>query len=265
MMVEIDIRSVEELIKQLNKLPNHFLYRGHANADWLLQSSLERIIGAKWSDDEARRFEEYSLAQFQSKFHLYDRENVKPESKLAWLSIMQHYGVPTRLLDFTESPYVALYFALEAYIPQTCADFAIFALDYSAILDCSIVHISSKDSTFKETRASVYERQDEVFVNVVDRFAYDIAWIAEPKQLNARLDRQAGSFLLSGNRGLRIQEVLNSKPYANVVMYKYRISRDLYTGLFALLRKMNITSKSVYGDLDGLASSIRMQMQIYSV
>ncbi len=203
--------------------------------------------------------------QFQSKFHLYDCENVKPESKLAWLSIMQHYGVPTRLLDFTESPYVALYFAMEAYNPLTCADFAIFALDYSAIMDCSIAHISSKDRAFTETRVTVYEKQDKIFDEVVDRFAYDIAWVAEPKQLNARLDRQAGSFLLSGNRSLRIQEVLDSVPYANVEMYKLRISNELYAGIFALLRKMNITSKSLYGDLDGLARSIRMQMQIYSV
>jgi hypothetical protein len=264
MMKKVEIRSVADLIEQLNRLPNHFLYRGHANADWPLQSSLERIIGSKWSVEEARRFEEYSIAQFQSKFHLYDCENVKPQSKLAWLSIMQHYGVPTRLLDFTESPYVALYFALEAYNPQTCADFAIFALDYSTIMDCSIAHINLKDSAFNQTRLSVYEKQDEIFETVVDRFAYDIVWIAEPKQLNARLDRQAGSFLLSGNRGLRIQNILDSEPYANVMMCKFCIAHELYTGIFALLRKMNITSKSLYGDLEGLARSIRMQMQIYS-
>lgn len=264
-MKEVEIRSVAELIEQLNNLPNHFLYRGHANADWPLQSSLERIIGSKWSAEKAKLFEEDSLAQFQSKFHLYDRENVKPDSKLAWLSIMQHYGVPTRLLDFTESPYVALYFALEAYNPQTCTDFAIFAFDYTAIMNCSIAHISLKDGAFNETRFSVYQKQDEIFETVVDRFAYDIAWIAEPKQLNARLDRQAGSFLLSGNRGLRIQDVLDSEPYANVTMCKFRVVHELYTGIFSLLRKMNITSKSLYGDLDGLARSIRMQMQIYSV
>jgi hypothetical protein len=265
MMTEVEIESVAELIERLNTLPNHFLYRGHANAEWALQSSLERIIGSKWSAIEAKRFEEYSLAQFKSKFHLYDHENVQPDSKLAWLSIMQHYGVPTRLLDFTESPYVALYFALEAYNPQTCMDFAIFAIDYTAVMEKSIDHISCKDAAFTETRASVYEKQDEIFENVVDRFAYDIAWIAEPKQLNARLDRQAGSFLLSGNRGMRIQEVLDSKPYADVEMYKFRVPNELYTGIFSLLRKMNITSKSLYGDLDGLARAIRMQMQIYSV
>lgn len=162
-MKTVDVISVDALLRQINELPNSFLYRGQANADWLLQSSLERIIGAKWSAEEAQRFEDYSLNQFKSKFHLYDRENIQPESKLAWLSLMQHYGVPTRLLDFTESPYVALYFALESYSPQSGNDLALYAVDYSAILDKSITHIQSKDGEFRETRASVFEKQDEVF------------------------------------------------------------------------------------------------------
>lgn len=265
MIIEIKVNSIAELIEQFNNLPNHFFYRGHANANWALQSSLERIIGSKWSADEAKKFEEFSLLQFKPKFHLYDHENVIPDTKLAWLSIMQHYGVPTRLLDFTESPYVALYFALEAYDPHSGHDLAIFALDYTGILDRSIDHIRSKDEEFKETRSSVYEKQDKIFEEIVDRFSYDIVWIAEPKQLNARLDRQAGSFLLSGNRGLKIQEILDSKSYENILMYKYHVHSSLYTGIFALLRKMNITSKSLYGDLDGLARSIKMQMQVYSV
>lgn len=64
MINEIKISSIDTLIKQINELPNSYIYRGHANADWELQSSLERIIGSKWSAEEARRFEEYSIAQF---------------------------------------------------------------------------------------------------------------------------------------------------------------------------------------------------------
>lgn len=262
-LVEID--SVSALLELVNGLPNNYFFRGQADASWRLESSLERVVGSDWSVENARKFEDFSLKYFCSKFHLYDRENVKPNSKLAWLSVMQHYGVPTRLLDFTESPYVALYFALEASAPSLQRDMALYAIDYSAVLDRSIEYIRSKDNGFSETRATLFDRQDEVFDNVVDRFAYDIAWIGEPKLLNARLDRQAGSFLLSGNRGLRIEDVLNSPLYSSVDMRKIVIQGNLVTSVFALLRKMNITSKSLYGDLDGLARSIRMQMQIYAV
>ena len=254
-----------DLLRHLNDLPNSFFYRGQADASWSLQSSLERIIGASWSIEKAQKFEDYSINQFRSKFHLYDRENIQPESKLAWLSIMQHYGVPTRLIDFTESPYVALYFALEAHNLQSGKNIALYALNYSEIMDKSIEFIKCKDKDFKETRLTVFEQQDKIFEDVVDRFSYDIAWIAEPKQLNARLDRQAGSFLLSGNRGLKVENVLSSELYARTQCIKYVISPELFSGIFTLLRKMNITSKSLYGNLDGLARSIKMQLQIYSI
>lgn len=264
-MNEITVESTEQLINALNMLPNHFFYRGHADADWALQSSLERVIGARWSAEVATRFEDRTLDIFTSKFHLYDRENIQPNSKLSWLSIMQHYGVPTRLLDFTESPYVALYFAVEAYNPQAGKDFAIIAIDYSAVMQKSIEEISSRHGDFNESRESVYRKQDLVFDDIVDKYSHDIAWIAEPRQFNKRLDRQAGSFLLSGNRGRRIQDTLGLPLYADVAMTKYRIARGLYESVFALLRKMNLTSKSLYGDLDGLARSIRMELQVYSV
>jgi FRG domain len=264
-MKQVQIDSIESLISSLNELPNSFLYRGQADAAWQLQSSIERILGNDWSADKAQQFEDFSLKKFCSKFHLYDRENIQPDSKLAWLSLMQHHGVPTRLLDFTESPYVALYFALEAYSPRTKSDLALYAINYAQLLEQSINHIKSKDTEFRETRHTFIDKQDEVFEQVVDRFSYDIAWVTEPKILNARLDRQAGSFLLSGNRGLRIEDVLASKLYSQCVMTKFVISSSLYEGIFVLLRKMNITSKSLYGDLDGLARSIRMEMQAYAI
>ncbi len=263
-MKTVRIRSIRHLIGALNGQPNQCVYRGQADADWLLESGLERLLRANWSPQNAKRMEEYSINLFRSKFHLYDRQNATPASKLAWLSIMQHHGVPTRLLDFTESPYVALYFAIEAYDPAGRRDLAVFAIDYSALMEQSIAFIAERDPGFRETRQSVHEKQDQIFDEVVDANAYDVAWVAEPRVFNSRLDRQAGSFLITGNRGMRIEDLLNSPPYANVGITKYRIPAQFYTALFALLRKMNITSKSLYGDLDGLARWIGLEMRAYS-
>lgn len=258
------INSVREFIEIVNALPNNYLYRGHSDARWVLQSSLERILGPSWDGEKAKSFEDYSLKQFCSKFHLYDRDNLKPTSKLAWLAVMQHHGVPTRLLDFTESPYVALYFAVESYNPLSRQDLALYALDYSAFLDRSIDHIRSREPTFQESRVSMHDRRDRIFEEVVDRLSCDVAWITEPDIFNSRLDRQAGSFLLSGNISLRIEEILERAEYAACEFQKYVVPYSLYEGIFSLLRKMNITSKSLYGDLDGLARSIRMEMQVYA-
>lgn len=259
-----EIRSVAELIEQINDLPNHYIYRGQANSTWCLQSSLERVAGEKWNSQCAQRFEDFSLERFQSKFHLYDTENCQPNSKLGWLAAMQHYGVPTRLVDFSESPYVALYFALEAFNHAANTGFSLYMLDYRSILDRSCQYIKSVDRNFCDSRQSIRYRQDEVFENTVDKCSYDIAWITEPKILNARIDRQAGSFLLSGNRGKRIEEILSSALYRDVDMRKLEIPSELAQGVYALLRKMNVTSKSLYGNLDGLAKSICMEMRVYA-
>jgi hypothetical protein len=260
-MREVTINDINSLQSAFNSLPNSYIFRGHANSNWSLQPSLERILGDRWED--AKTFEDYALEGFRAKFHLYDHENIAPDSKLAWLAVMQHYGVPTRLLDFTESPYVALYFALEDYDFRTKNDLAVYALNYSHIMDSSIAHIRTQDSTFSETRETVNTKQDLVFDDVVDRFAYDILWVTEPRRHNLRLDRQGGCFLIAGNRTTRIEDALALERYRTCDCTKYVISASLYAPIFALLRKMNVTSKSLYGDLDGLARSIRMEMQVY--
>lgn len=263
MIQEKSITNIAELIQELNILPNHYIFRGHADASWKLESTLERVIGSKWSAENAQKFEEHSLGTFRSKFNIYNQLEQIPKSKLSWLSLMQHYGVPTRLLDFTQSPYVALYFALEAYNPLSKLDFAVYAIDYTAIMENSITHIKNKDVKFSYERTDIHGNQDEIFDDVVDRFSYDILWITEPLELNARIDRQAGTFLISGNREKTIESIIHSSLYPNCVT-KLVIKNDLYENVYALLRKMNINSKSIYGDLSGLAKAIKMELQVYT-
>lgn len=265
MIIENKIKDSEDLIHSLNDLPNNFIFRGHADSSWKLESTLERVIGKKWSTDQARNFEDYSLNLFKSKYHIYNDSEHEPKSKLAWLSIMQHYGVPTRLIDFTESPYVALYFALEAYDPLLKHDLAIYAIDYNSIMDESLAYISRRDSSFKKARRDIIGKQDELFDDVVDRFSYEVVWITEPLELNARIDRQAGTFLISGDKEKRIENLLSCDMYKHVEMIKFIIPSDMYQNIYALLRKMNINAKTIYGDLSGLAKSIKIDMQVHAI
>ncbi|MDN3679647.1 FRG domain-containing protein [Vibrio tapetis subsp. quintayensis] len=263
MITERRIRTVEELLTALNELPNHYIYRGHADSTWKLESTLERTLGSSWGGN-VKQVEEHYLNLFKSKYHIYNDTNHEPKSKLAWLSVMQHYGAPTRLIDFTESPYIALYFALEAYDPQSKKDLAMIALDYHAVLDASVAHISTKDGGFNKSRRDIHGIQDQIFDEVVDRFSYDIVWITEPLEMNVRIDRQAGTFLISGNREQKIENLLSLDIYSSTPMLKFVISSELYEGIYALLRKMNINAKSIYGDLSGLAKSIKMDMQAHT-
>lgn len=264
-MKSIRIDSAEELLSRLNSFPNNFIYRGHSSSNWKLESTLERILGKRWGAANARMFEERSLKLFQSKYHLYNQYEHVPKTKLAWLSVMQHYGVPTRLLDFTESPYMALFFALESYNPFSSGDLAIYAIDYAALMDQSLGYIKRMDSKFCETRQSTQNKQDEVFDEIVDRFNYNIIWNTEPFELNARIDRQLGSFLVCGNLEEKLEDAIRQEIYQSCDMAKLIIAGALYENVYALLRKMGISAKSIYGDLAGLAKSIRMEMLVYAV
>ncbi len=263
MIKEIRVNSMPELTHELNVLPNHYAFRGQSNSIWSLQSTLERILGDKWSEKLARQFEDYSLEVFKSKYHIYSATEHVPNSKFGWLSVMQHYGVPTRLIDFTTSPYIALYFALETYDPLSNNDLAIYALDYTSIMECSLSSIRTIDNKFIDTRKTIQGKQDQVFDEVVDRYSYDIAWITEPVELNARIDRQSGTFLIAGNLGKTIEKILNLPLYSQSSIIKIIIPALLYEGIFVALRKMSINSKSIYGDLAGLARSIRMELHSY--
>ena len=77
-----------------------------------METTLERII-KPWDRELAEKSEGLSLRTFQKKVHHYLAHDVLPESKLGWLALMQHHGAPTRLLDFTESPFIALFFAFD--------------------------------------------------------------------------------------------------------------------------------------------------------
>jgi FRG domain len=76
------------------------------------------ILEEYWKQQEA-----IILRIFQRKSHLFIPNPPSGEDSFEWRSLMQHHGTPTRLLDFTWSPYVAAFFAL-----QSAYDEAVYGL-----------------------------------------------------------------------------------------------------------------------------------------
>ncbi|WP_081786149.1 FRG domain-containing protein [Halomonas sp. BC04] len=263
-MIVQNVTSMEELFSIVNRFPNPYIYRGHSNSSWSLRSTLERGCGNNFNKEFAGNYEKHACEEFSSRFHLYDKENVSPKSLLEWLALMQHYGVPTRLLDFTSSPYAALYFALEDYDKINRPDMALYCLNYTELMEKSLELIKAEDNHFSETRATINGRKDEIFEECVERFNRNILWVTEPQRLNARIDRQAGCFVLSGDKGKSIQAVIDEEAYSEVGIRKLVISGVLFENIFALLRKMNISGKSIYGDLVGLSRSLSLELKVYA-
>ena len=225
-------------------------FRGQSDYDWNINSSFARIIkGDEKSESIAEFYEAQSKMEFNSQVHLLDPnmsyENVDSTSLLL---DMQHYSCPTRLVDWTLSPYVALYFCVSENL-QT--DGAFYAFDFK-----------NYNHNLKTNYPDFIMPKNQEFLDFKE---FDLISVIYPTKKNHRIVRQQGCFHYSNNILRNHDDIIESEPNGKENfsgLFKLKIPSELKIEFIARLRTMNITAESLFPGLDGLGKSLRDMMLV---
>ena len=227
-----------------NRSYRRWIYRGQENATWGLKSSLlrafetvqemHRIGKATEKNLSMYNHERVMIERFKSNAHLYLDHVPNADDDFSWLALMQHYGAPSRLLDFSFSPYVAAYFALE----NGNGDAAIYAVEHSELRGANEV-------LFEELYMGSHENLEELYKKILKEDESEIQYFLytfEPKFSNERIMAQQGVFLMPNSLSASHQEILETYGLQNKEIVKYIIPKELRADGVRHLHQMNISA-----------------------
>ena len=217
-----------------------FAFRGRTRADDDLSTSLARL-GADPATIERpllRHFRKYAA-----------RDAVPEDSTWNWLSLAQHHGLPTRLLDWTFSPYVALHFATARR--EGDVDGAVWMIDY----------VRAHELAPKKLRQQLEQEGGNVFTTeMLAACAGDFEELAglgddfvvfvEPPSFDDRIVNQYALFSLMSRADSSLDDWLERHPE---LWRKIVIPKELKAEVRDKLDQANMTERVLFPGLDGLS------------
>jgi hypothetical protein len=247
-MDDLRVSSWAELYEQLfggawnDTLGRHrsnFAFRGRGDARDDLSTSLARLGG------EAATLERHLVRNFRKYAR---REDVPEDSVWNWLALGQHHGLPTRLLDWTYSPLVALHFAT-ARVEDFDRDGVVFAVDYVRahqlapaqfrdVLDREGANVFSTELLAEAARGPEQLGEDEFVVFV------------EPPSFDERIVNQYALFSLMSKPDASLDGWLEAHPE---LARRIVVPAELKWEVRDKLDQANVTERVLFPGLDGLS------------
>ncbi len=258
------IKTLKDYVSLVEKLQVErkvtFWYRGCGRMGHELKPSLYRHNGSKTIEDLIA-LEKRLLARFKQKSIPFLSRTMSDSWE--WLFLMQHYGVPTRLLDWTESPLMALFFAV-TLCPHTLGsrgrpvfqgDASIWFLD-PARWNRRAVELRAFAGSILMTDdpySTAYKPDGDT--NMMK--SYPIAIYGAHN--SQRIVAQRGVFVCFGKDTRPMEEVYERERFPAGCLMKVVIKRGHLPHIYDALRRHGLTDSVAFPDLDGLAREIKRE------
>ena len=226
----------------LRRFRSDRVFRGHQDAATDLTTSLARLGG------EYTRLERHLLRNFQK----YAHRDTANETFWDWLAVAKHHGLPTRVLDWTHSPYVGLHFAT-ACTASYDRDGVVWSVDYvhaAQYLPEALRELLEKEGSNSFTTAMVQRAASTL--DELDGLADgdDFVLFLEPPSLDDRIVNQYAVFSLMSSPEARLDDWLEERPG---VARRIVVPAEFKWEVRDKLDQANVTERVLFPGLDGLA------------
>lgn len=260
-------KSYVALIEKLqSQAANSLWFRGCGKRNHQLTPSLYRHKTARVKE-EIEKLERELMTRFrQRSIPLHNRPLTDEWDTLFF---MQHYGVPTRLLDWTENPFIAFYFAVTSALFKVRAragatpslnfytDASIWILDPVAWNNHALKQQSYSGGilTPGDVALNPYKpltRFSEMNVDAVSLYG---------AHNSPRIVAQRGVFTIFGQKTIPMEQAYDREKYPRGCLLKVNLGRNVLPQMRRSILNQGITESVVFPDLDGLAREMKREFK----
>lgn len=231
---------IDQLTIHLDGYEGPVWYRGQASSNWHLEPTLMRLNPQPSETHLLNRFKQNASLLIQN----------PPPSEFGWLFLMQHHRIPTRLLDWSESPLAALYFAVDSCINEPGALWALLPI------------ILNEKSNFRpEYEFEVPSFEDEHLQNYLpstiarEHMSKLFPMAAIAPRNSARMQAQQGVFTISHRENIFIEDVGAAGAERDYI-WRYVIPSGSKIDVQRQLRMLGYNRFMLFPELESLSENM---------
>lgn len=234
--------------REINRFRSPYAYRGVTSNGYGLETSFSRLKSPGTEKHLLRNFKKYTNSILNNRNNLWEL-----------LAVAQHYGLPTRLLDWTFSPYVALHFAT-LNTAKYDDDGAIWCLDIAKVHELLPENFEkelTKEQSYVFTTEMLFnacEVEDLEEFDERNKSNNDFVICLETPSIDERIINQYAMFTIMSKPNINLTDILETRPD---VYKKIVIPAHLKLEIRDKLDQANINERMIYPGLEGISAWLK--------